>query len=256
MQDEANALTVAETEARIAATEAHMEWIQQPADARRTRFTLGQKRPAHEWNLFFGDAWRMTVDGESNIHGAGAGVVIVSPEGTVHEHVVSIGYRATINEAEYEALIAVLQVALRLGADSVHVFCDSRLIMGHLNDDYQAKDERMNAYSQKNETIEEEEEKKNNGKQPMDDDLLEGEEKKEEKVQLEIEPKTGISFPVKLDDGKQLNAVGLRKKSMLGIGLKIYSFVALKQGHINVEFIVLRLRTTTQEDMTNSKTRL
>ncbi|KAF7130044.1 hypothetical protein RHSIM_Rhsim10G0176500 [Rhododendron simsii] len=145
MQDEANALTLAETEARIAATEAHMEWIQQPADARRTRFTLGQKRPAHEWNLFSGDAWWMTVDGASNIHGAGAGVVLVSPEGTVHEHVVSIGYRATNNEAEYEALIAGLQVALRLGADSVHVFCDSRLIVGHLNDDYQAKDERMNA---------------------------------------------------------------------------------------------------------------
>lgn len=97
--------------------------------------------------------------------------------------------------------------------------------------------------SQKNETIEEEEEKKNNGKQPMDDDLLEGEEKKEEKVQLEIEPKTGISFPVKLDDGKQLNAVGLRKKSMLGIGLKIYSFgmVPLKP-----EFHLAYVCTTTE----------
>ncbi|KAF7151162.1 hypothetical protein RHSIM_Rhsim02G0198000 [Rhododendron simsii] len=145
-EDEANALALAETEARIAATEAHMEWIQQPADARRSRFMLGTKRPVHEWNLFSGDAWRMTVDGVSNVHGAGAGIVLVSPEGTVHESVVSIGYRATNNEAEYEALIAGLQLALRLGADSVHMFCDSRLIVGHLNDDYQARDERMNAY--------------------------------------------------------------------------------------------------------------
>ncbi|KAF7130692.1 hypothetical protein RHSIM_Rhsim10G0132700 [Rhododendron simsii] len=89
----------------------------------------------------------MTVDGASNIHGAGAGIVLVSPEGTVHENVVSIGYRATNNEAEYEALITGLQLALRLGADSVHVFCDFRLIVGHLNDDYQARDERMNAYA-------------------------------------------------------------------------------------------------------------
>ncbi|XP_058217932.1 uncharacterized protein LOC131328958 [Rhododendron vialii] len=66
--------------------------------------------------------------------------------GTVHESVVSIGYPATNNEEEYEALIAGLQLALRLDADSVHVFCDSQLIMGHLNDDYQAKDQRMNAY--------------------------------------------------------------------------------------------------------------
>ncbi|KAL5976561.1 hypothetical protein ACLOJK_020894 [Asimina triloba] len=41
---------------------------------------------------------------------------------------------------------------------------------------------------------------------------------------MEIEPKTGFSFPTRLHDGKQLNSVGLRKKSMLGLGLKIYAF--------------------------------
>lgn len=50
------------------------------------------------------------------------------------------------------------------------------------------------------------------------------EEKRKEKVEFETEPKTGVSFPVTLDDGKQLNAVGIRKKSMLGIGIKIYGF--------------------------------
>ncbi|MBA0640852.1 hypothetical protein Goklo_023753 [Gossypium klotzschianum] len=33
--------------------------------------------------------------------------------------------------------------------------------------------------------------------------------------EVAVEPKTGVSFPVKLDDGKQLNCVGLRKKSMV-----------------------------------------
>ncbi|KAI3463041.1 hypothetical protein Pfo_019704 [Paulownia fortunei] len=47
---------------------------------------------------------------------------------------------------------------------------------------------------------------------------------KEEEVPVEVEPKTGISFPVMLGDGKLLKAVGLRKKSMLGIGIKIYGF--------------------------------
>nr|AEN83505.1 chalcone isomerase [Solanum tuberosum] len=47
---------------------------------------------------------------------------------------------------------------------------------------------------------------------------------KEEEVPVEVEPKTGVSFPVKLEDGKQLKAVGLRKKSMLGMGIKIYGF--------------------------------
>lgn len=44
-----------------------------------------------------------------------------------------------------------------------------------------------------------------------------------------MEPKTGVSFPVKLDDGQQLNCVGLRKKSMLGVGIKIYGFGKLPQ---------------------------
>ncbi|XXG49424.1 hypothetical protein AAC387_Pa02g3614 [Persea americana] len=47
---------------------------------------------------------------------------------------------------------------------------------------------------------------------------------KEEEVATEIEPKTGVSFPTKLDDGKLLYSVGLRKKSVLGLGIKIYGF--------------------------------
>ncbi|XP_026419371.1 fatty-acid-binding protein 1-like [Papaver somniferum] len=46
-----------------------------------------------------------------------------------------------------------------------------------------------------------------------------------ESVAVQIEPKTGISFPVKLDDGMELVAVGLRKKSILGLGgIKVYGF--------------------------------
>ncbi|XP_026443905.1 fatty-acid-binding protein 1-like isoform X3 [Papaver somniferum] len=48
--------------------------------------------------------------------------------------------------------------------------------------------------------------------------------KEENIVEFLIEPHTGASFPVKLDDGKELAAVGLRKKSFLGIGIKIYGF--------------------------------
>lgn len=46
---------------------------------------------------------------------------------------------------------------------------------------------------------------------------------REEDVPVELEPKTGISFPVVVA-GKQLNSVGLRKKSVFGISIKIYGF--------------------------------
>ncbi|KAK9271716.1 hypothetical protein L1049_002079 [Liquidambar formosana] len=75
--------------------------------------------------------------------------------------------------------------------------------------------------AEKNERVQEEKEAA--GKEPDTAVVLKEEEKKEE-VAVEIEPKTGVSFPVKLDDGKHLNSVGLRKKSMCGMGIKIYSF--------------------------------
>lgn len=49
---------------------------------------------------------------------------------------------------------------------------------------------------------------------------------KEEDVPVELEPRTGISFPVMVA-GKRLNSVGLRKKSVLGLGIKIYGFGTL-----------------------------
>ncbi|XP_058218439.1 uncharacterized protein LOC131329357 [Rhododendron vialii] len=143
LQDEANALATAAEEARILEEEVLEGPSSRPSEPLRARYSLGRKKPKRQWKLFSDDAWRLTVDGASNVHGAGAGIVLVSPSETVHESVVSIGYTATNNEAEYEALIAGLQLALRLDADSVHVFCDSQLIVGHLNDDYQAKDQRL-----------------------------------------------------------------------------------------------------------------
>lgn len=41
---------------------------------------------------------------------------------------------------------------------------------------------------------------------------------------VEVEPKTGVSFPVELNDGRELKAVGVRRKSVLGFPIKIYSF--------------------------------
>lgn len=45
-----------------------------------------------------------------------------------------------------------------------------------------------------------------------------------EENSTEIEPKTGAKFPLKLSDGLRLSSVGLRKKYVLGIGIKVYSF--------------------------------
>jgi ribonuclease HI len=54
------------------------------------------------------------VDGSACNKGSGAGVVLFSPEGLVLEQALRLGFSATNNVAEYEALLAGLRNALDL----------------------------------------------------------------------------------------------------------------------------------------------
>ena len=56
------------------------------------------------------------MDGASSAMGADAEIVIITPKGIRLEHSFRLGFKASNNEAEYEALIAGLKTALDLGA--------------------------------------------------------------------------------------------------------------------------------------------
>ncbi|GFY86848.1 hypothetical protein Acr_05g0004870 [Actinidia rufa] len=101
------------------------------------------KEPAQEKDLAH---WILFVDGSSNQHGCGAGLVIRAPLGEQMEYAIRMGFKATNNEAEYEALLAGLRVATELGAQSLEVFSDSQLVVNQVQGDYLAKDARMIAY--------------------------------------------------------------------------------------------------------------
>ena len=47
--------------------------------------------------------------------GAGAGIVIITPEEIRVEHSFRLGFKASNNEAKYEALLARLRAVLNLG---------------------------------------------------------------------------------------------------------------------------------------------
>ena len=73
--------------------------------------------------------WKVFVDGASNAQGAGAGIVIITPEGIRLEHSFRLGFRTSNNETEYEALLVKLRAVLDLGAREVEVYSDSRLVV-------------------------------------------------------------------------------------------------------------------------------
>ncbi|XP_060972375.1 uncharacterized protein LOC133038292 [Cannabis sativa] len=92
--------------------------------------------------------WMVAVDGSSNSKGSGLGIVLTSPQGDVIQQAIRCDFKLTINEAEYEALIAGLDLSIELNAKTIEVMSDSQLIVNQLNGSYQAKDSKMASYLQ------------------------------------------------------------------------------------------------------------
>ena len=59
---------------------------------------------------------------------------------------ICLDFPTTNNEAEYEALVAGLDLARVVGATSVVIYCNSQVITNQINGDYKCKGERMKLY--------------------------------------------------------------------------------------------------------------
>ena len=70
-------------------------------------------------------SWKVFMDGASSGAGARVGIVIITLEGIRLEHSFRLGFRASNNEAEYDALLARLRIILDVGALEVEVYLDS-----------------------------------------------------------------------------------------------------------------------------------
>ena len=57
-----------------------------------------------------------------------------------------LDFLTTNNEAEYEALLIGMTMVQRMGGKLVKVFLESRLIVGQVKGEFEAKDERMQGY--------------------------------------------------------------------------------------------------------------
>ena len=65
------------------------------------------------------------MDGSSNQQGSGAGVVLERPNGLLIEKALRFAFKASNNQAEYEALIAGMLLAKDMGARSLLAKSDS-----------------------------------------------------------------------------------------------------------------------------------
>jgi ribonuclease HI len=88
----------------------------------------------------------MYFDGALNLEGAGAGVLLISPQGEQLKYVLQIHYKASNNRAEYEALIHGLRIAVSLGIKRLLAFGDSKVVIEQVNKEWDCVKDTMDAY--------------------------------------------------------------------------------------------------------------
>ncbi|KAL0286867.1 UNVERIFIED_CONTAM: hypothetical protein Sangu_2717300 [Sesamum angustifolium] len=72
--------------------------------------------------------WLLQVDGSSNSTEGGARIILRDPECIAFEVAVKLNFAMTNNEAEYEAIIVRVKLALQFGAKYVIAYTDSQLM--------------------------------------------------------------------------------------------------------------------------------
>ena len=74
------------------------------------------------------------------------GLVIISLEKIIIKKSLRLGFLATNNEAEYEALLVGMTMVQRMGGMAVGMFSDLRLVVGQVGGELEAKYLRMQEY--------------------------------------------------------------------------------------------------------------
>jgi ribonuclease HI len=107
------------------------------AEWRENQLQTPTERPEH---------WVMYFDGSLKLEGAGAGVLLISPTGEQLKYVLQMFWKVTNNEAEYEALLHGLRLAVSLGIKLLLVYGDSAVVINQVNKSLDRNKENMDAY--------------------------------------------------------------------------------------------------------------
>jgi ribonuclease HI len=88
----------------------------------------------------------MYFNGSLKLEGAGAGVLLISPKGEQLKYVLQIFWKVSNNEAEYEALLHGLRLAISLGIKRLLVYGDSAVVINQVNKSWDRNKENMDTY--------------------------------------------------------------------------------------------------------------
>ena len=86
--------------------------------------------------------WKVYVDDAANHRGSGVGLVLISLERITIEKSLRLGFSATNNEA----LLVGMTMVQKIGGKAMEMFSDSRLVVGQVQGELEARDLRMQEY--------------------------------------------------------------------------------------------------------------
>jgi ribonuclease HI len=107
------------------------------AEWRENQLPTPIERPEH-WVMYFDDSLK--------IEGVGAGVLLISPKGEQLKYILQIFWKVSNNEAEYEALLRGLRLAISLSIKRLLVNGDSALVINQVNKSCDRNKENMDTY--------------------------------------------------------------------------------------------------------------
>ena len=120
--------------AQLLADRSALTAAQQERSAARVARKVLQKNAHHARHTATGTPWRAWFDGSAhpNPGRCGIGALLLAPDGARTEIARGAGY-GNSSEAEYQALLAVLQAAAHAGAGPLTVYGDSRVVIDDMN---------------------------------------------------------------------------------------------------------------------------
>jgi ribonuclease HI len=92
--------------------------------------------------------WHMHFDGSCSNEGNGAGIILYSPIGKIHNFSYRLEFACTNNVTEFEALLLGIENAYNLGCGHLTVFGDSELVVNLVRKIYSPSKKLMKHYTQ------------------------------------------------------------------------------------------------------------
>ena len=91
-------------------------------------------------------SWKVYIDGAANHRRSRVGLVLISPERITIEKSLRLCFSATNNETKYEALLVGMAMVQKMGRKAIEIFSNSRLVVGQVQGELEAKNLRMQEY--------------------------------------------------------------------------------------------------------------